>query len=221
MAGDDAMETGAAGLGIKRTISAEQPKPQQKASRTAGKEKKGNGEDDLKQLVVQVAKLSLVSARQVATLSSVLIEVILVPKDKATDITNGIKGITKTYHEETKQLSPAEKGSFGSPHLFIWQELIAIAGRKAQEVGDLEMAAYVKTYSTNLDSKTKEKLKETPSKDASEIKREITQTEVKVCRYTKCWNPDMMKLEVSTASSTNSRDMQICLFNFLKKHMGA
>eukprot|EP00929_Paragymnodinium_shiwhaense_P098952 TRINITY_DN60487_c0_g2_i1.p2 TRINITY_DN60487_c0_g2~~TRINITY_DN60487_c0_g2_i1.p2 ORF type:complete len:249 (+),score=85.02 TRINITY_DN60487_c0_g2_i1:117-863(+) len=212
----DPMDIGAASLGVKRSAPAE-IKPAAKA-KTADKKKYSS--DQYAELLAQVAKLSLSTARQVATLNSITIDAILVQKLKVEEITTGLKEISKAYFDSTKNKSPQERNTFGSPHIYIWHELLSIVCKMANNEDHKPTIAAIKAHVEDLDNRTNAEVQGKDVADLQHIKREQTQMQVKVCKYGKCWNQDLMKLECSTVAGTTARAAQEAVYNFLREKAG-
>jgi hypothetical protein len=177
-----------------------------------GKGKKGKGrgrgkvnKDNIEELVTCMAELSLVQARELAALKSILVSVLLFQSKPAEWLFLLYKRVTKQYNDTLVTLSPAQKATFGSVHLFIWLELLGaeqMCKLPAVVAFKEKLEAEVKQEVTSLKTLHEEACKvagavktafEPP--EASLLLRNIVSRQVKIFRLSTCWTESQGRLE--------------------------
>ena len=184
--------------------------PAQPATATAIKPKKSKGEkakaDDQRQeskllaIVIALSQLSRTTARETAILKSCLVRVTLFNKDKLPMVPDRVKEITKQYSQVAKSSTKEARAALGSPHVFVWYECLAVfIELSTKESLALDLAplnSHMEELKANATQMMTDQGLTTPTDDARDsCMRQYIATQAKVARISKCWNPEMTKME--------------------------
>eukprot|EP00929_Paragymnodinium_shiwhaense_P048737 TRINITY_DN24601_c0_g2_i1.p2 TRINITY_DN24601_c0_g2~~TRINITY_DN24601_c0_g2_i1.p2 ORF type:complete len:234 (+),score=73.11 TRINITY_DN24601_c0_g2_i1:273-974(+) len=193
--------------GLKAKIEAgEEERPQKAPKKEGGKGGKaargGGKKTDVDQIITQLAKLTLATARKTATLEACVLQSVIFNKEDV--IATTAKQTAQDYGKMVKEVEPKEREKCGSPHLYIWQECV----RAMANTGNLVATEYLK--------KTKEEASKAVEPD--EIPsgmRDIYAENVKAFRVTKTWNPQMVRMQTGIEKGTSEHNVLKALTNYL------
>lgn len=196
------------------SVPAAKPPPKTPKAKTSGKATSGITEENLLSVVSDIAELTLVNARDVAMLRSILVDVCLFySNDETLWLEKGYKAVTTTYQENLVNMSPEEKANSSSVHIFIWLECItngvaavlpevvqhkaAIDKEVAEEIEKLHTA-----HTMNLDMKDAVWTPPLPGSDQlNKIVRTILERQVKVFRKMSCHKAKQWRLEAQATET--------------------
>eukprot|EP00929_Paragymnodinium_shiwhaense_P027903 TRINITY_DN16274_c0_g1_i19.p2 TRINITY_DN16274_c0_g1~~TRINITY_DN16274_c0_g1_i19.p2 ORF type:complete len:396 (-),score=83.03 TRINITY_DN16274_c0_g1_i19:1039-2226(-) len=217
----------AAGLQLKRsgdaTPAGGAPKLAKKLQETK-KEKNAaaaaSGKHNHSDLLLQVAKLAIHTSRDVAGLKAVLIETTLFTKDSELGalLIKTSKDVTASFRETSRSLNSTERAALGSPHLYVWLELVAAAAQWCKDKNFQQEQAIFVEHQQELETRAKEIIKDNPGTSEPMAVRLAAWHYTKIMRISKCWNPNMSKMEIQTDNSTAARKAAQVLARLLVTH---
>eukprot|EP00929_Paragymnodinium_shiwhaense_P056916 TRINITY_DN28491_c0_g1_i1.p2 TRINITY_DN28491_c0_g1~~TRINITY_DN28491_c0_g1_i1.p2 ORF type:complete len:262 (+),score=89.82 TRINITY_DN28491_c0_g1_i1:1248-2033(+) len=194
-----------------------------KRGKSSDNQKRGKDldKDSLQDLLVQVAKLALGSAREVAVIRSVVMKVATFEKE-ASKIPDIVKQETAGYTAEVRALEPKDKEDFGPPHPFIWHALMKFLGAIQAQEGPKYPACHAHVVQVHEEAKKNQAaLPEEAQKDIGWHMREIYAQHVKVLRVRRTWNAKIMKLEMAVSEEILVTKAATELMDYLKKEARA
>eukprot|EP00929_Paragymnodinium_shiwhaense_P079517 TRINITY_DN41408_c0_g1_i1.p2 TRINITY_DN41408_c0_g1~~TRINITY_DN41408_c0_g1_i1.p2 ORF type:complete len:249 (-),score=65.04 TRINITY_DN41408_c0_g1_i1:81-827(-) len=204
-------------LGLKRIADTEADVKEETATKHAKKgDKGGKGakgskaavDDELAKLIKSTARLALGTARDTAALKACVVRTIVFERDKAAAIVDEIKKTTTQYSQTVKAMKAEEKADFSSPHVFVWHTLINTLSEKTKskecEKHVHSLSEHLKHLKTRGEKLAQETFPADPQNHVIESVRDVIAEEVTLCRLHKCWNPTLMKLEMSAAVGSNA-----------------
>eukprot|EP00929_Paragymnodinium_shiwhaense_P030401 TRINITY_DN17239_c0_g1_i1.p2 TRINITY_DN17239_c0_g1~~TRINITY_DN17239_c0_g1_i1.p2 ORF type:complete len:279 (-),score=120.03 TRINITY_DN17239_c0_g1_i1:389-1225(-) len=222
------VDCGALGAGLKRgQAAAGSEEIQQRESKTVKKEKdNGKGASTAKgssksgggkkfskddkqfiQLVMNIAKLTVSTAREVSMLKAVVLTVTLFDREEAGgEFCARMKKVGEDYNNMTKTMTNHAKQELGSPHVFAWLEAVKFLQEKHNgSGGEAAVLQAIKAYQLMVQDKIQLRIKD--HKDFEQLAgdekirynqiylREETARHCKCYRNVKCWNPKQSRLE--------------------------
>eukprot|EP00929_Paragymnodinium_shiwhaense_P034091 TRINITY_DN18592_c0_g1_i2.p1 TRINITY_DN18592_c0_g1~~TRINITY_DN18592_c0_g1_i2.p1 ORF type:complete len:262 (-),score=97.93 TRINITY_DN18592_c0_g1_i2:749-1534(-) len=220
----DEAQTGTGGAASSATQAGGEPPQQQR--RANGKAKAKPRKEDMEVLLQQVAKLSLVNARGLAEVRSVLTMVVVFSKEEplGKEVTQAVKNCMLAYMKESKESSAEDRASMMPPHVFAWYELTKVVQAKA--IGESwPVAVEIKKYYQYVAEESTKMVTSKQAKDATEAGRVVMYNEVKVAKVTKCYAPNLSRLEV--AAEGRARELlthiisALCLYSKGQAKRGA
>ena len=163
-----------------------------------------------------MGQLTLTNARSIATVNSLLMDVIIFPIAKL-DMVAPVKEVTRAYSKLDKQ-TRTEKGP---PHIHVWNKVIPVLTEFAEETKETEMKLELTQFTTlfkdavmksvdNPKTATKEKI------DAASIA--LLCSSVKHMRVTLCWDKVNCKLEVMVKPGSSCQVIVPTMMSLLVKH---
>ena len=192
---------------------------QRQKSKEEGLDLKANKQ--LMQFVLQIAKLSLGSARELAMVKSIILEVVLFSNADC-PIKDAMKDVTSAFAEKAKASGPTEKASLGSPHLYVWYELMTLTKQILQDKGEAVMLLSIASHLEDLDKCAENLMKEQAVvvvENADSVKqqflRQAVASQVKVVRIRRCWNPEISRLEINVVENTSAVAAKAALIQML------
>jgi hypothetical protein len=185
----------------------------------------------LQDLVLTIGELSLVNARELATLKSILVSVCLFSRKVSDKMQDTYKQVTKDYTATCKTLGPEEKASFASVHAFLWLEFLSwdtlkdstLVAAHLAELNTLANAqsAVLLSSHTMLQSELPEaERKEFQQPDQGSLLRAAVEETVKVFRLSRCWNPSLLRLEVCATTACSQSVVAAMLGLLCSKYGG-
>eukprot|EP00929_Paragymnodinium_shiwhaense_P056110 TRINITY_DN28091_c0_g2_i1.p2 TRINITY_DN28091_c0_g2~~TRINITY_DN28091_c0_g2_i1.p2 ORF type:complete len:284 (-),score=98.92 TRINITY_DN28091_c0_g2_i1:230-1081(-) len=165
------------------------------------------GMELLAQLVMMMGRLTLSTAREVALIKSITMQVLLIPRKDTSEMLDRLKAVTVQYNEDVKAMSPPEKGRYPSPHTFLWLELLSILREGFKDRQPLQAA--IEKHFTELQALADEEFKNSKEGETKllglkkQFMMETVSYQVKVLKFLRCYNPAMCRLEANcTPNST-------------------
>eukprot|EP00929_Paragymnodinium_shiwhaense_P078795 TRINITY_DN40875_c0_g1_i1.p2 TRINITY_DN40875_c0_g1~~TRINITY_DN40875_c0_g1_i1.p2 ORF type:complete len:381 (+),score=73.92 TRINITY_DN40875_c0_g1_i1:288-1430(+) len=194
-------------LAPKAEVSATDAAGSAKKARTQTKQdnRRAAGNDEL---VETLAKLSLQTSRRCALSMSILMTTVTFSKqtDLGKAIAEKTKATTSAYSQQVRGLGAHEKAAYGSPHIFVWLELVAACVKFGKEDGsapnlvkDLEMH--------QADLKEKQKAVHATmvmGADPALALKEVVADLVKTVIISKCYDPQMAKMELNCTPGSSA-----------------
>eukprot|EP00929_Paragymnodinium_shiwhaense_P101855 TRINITY_DN65042_c0_g1_i1.p2 TRINITY_DN65042_c0_g1~~TRINITY_DN65042_c0_g1_i1.p2 ORF type:complete len:315 (+),score=81.34 TRINITY_DN65042_c0_g1_i1:71-1015(+) len=213
------------GLGVKReaegAANTATPGKMPKTAGKGGKAAKGGGRADKgeKEIIKQLAKLSLLNARQVAALSSAVICTVVFKKNEIGEgLVKRLKDVTMAYSLQVKEMKPELKASFSAPHIFVWSALLTYAKEHFKDNAELLQA--VDKHNTEVTEAVKRSGYKVEQQDELKAyRRKLIGLQVKICRVARCWATDLAKLELTTDNQSTAHQVQVHLVKSFEKHM--
>ena len=155
------------------------------------------GETKLMALIVLVAKLALGSAREVAMIKSIVLIVFTFEKAAVQAMVDGIKMTTTQYTAAVKQLPQGQKGSLGSPHLFVFDTFIQSIKGLCASLHMETLLPPILRYEEEINKKVAQLEADGTPGDKAAWKRMAVQSQVRVFRVIRCWNQDLLRVEAN------------------------
>eukprot|EP00929_Paragymnodinium_shiwhaense_P057845 TRINITY_DN28973_c0_g2_i1.p2 TRINITY_DN28973_c0_g2~~TRINITY_DN28973_c0_g2_i1.p2 ORF type:complete len:293 (+),score=98.02 TRINITY_DN28973_c0_g2_i1:71-949(+) len=206
------------------------------ASSGAAKKERGGTtkqtDPEVVSLVCSVARLSLTSSREIATIKSAILAVNIFQRETLPmgPLADKVKAVTEDYHEAAKRAAPNEKQAMGSPHVYAWLEAVGFLTQTLKDIQNkTEMEKRLEQLLQQQDTKlmqvadeaVKAKPNVTEPAEQNKIKQEAIREAVasycRVFRVMKCWNPKMARLEMHITGPEGS-EMCGLLMGFMDKY---
>jgi hypothetical protein len=179
----------------------------------------------MSQLIQCMGQLTLANARQVSTLRSILVSVCLFDKESSKDLVTIYRKVTQDYNRMHKEYSPQEKQDSCSVHIYLWLEFLGSPGLKDSESVKLhlqELAALSAAKSAEMKaafdllqaSREESKRALWTEPPAGWLARESVAEHIKIFRLSKCFNKNLLRLELS-ATSVSGKSVAASLLHLL------
>eukprot|EP00929_Paragymnodinium_shiwhaense_P085828 TRINITY_DN46287_c0_g1_i1.p2 TRINITY_DN46287_c0_g1~~TRINITY_DN46287_c0_g1_i1.p2 ORF type:complete len:247 (-),score=89.82 TRINITY_DN46287_c0_g1_i1:248-988(-) len=195
------------------------------------KKRKGQGQGDaskqqiqkqidmLTAAVTDVAILASQSAREVALVKSATVHTTVFSVKDSVDamkVVDTLQATTKTYAAKTKEMMPAQRSQYGSPHVFVWFDLISTYAELTKGNDDLKRHHDKLTaHLQDLENQANAMIMENKTLDKQEALRTVVSKMVPICRLQRCWTDTNFKLEINTKDSTSARDAENAVVTIL------
>ena len=185
------------------------------------------GESEFQHLLILVSRLALSLEREVSLVKSIVLQVILLRKESIAELIASVKEAMAAFNKAVKDCRTSEERALlGSPHVLVWLEAMqwfkTQSGLKMQE-----LSPAANRYLDKLEVSAKERMEAAdvvPADQALALqnarKQEVVSS-VRVFRLLRCWNPDLMRLEVNTVSDKEASRAFTAMLMMLSKHAGA
>eukprot|EP00929_Paragymnodinium_shiwhaense_P113574 TRINITY_DN81858_c0_g1_i1.p2 TRINITY_DN81858_c0_g1~~TRINITY_DN81858_c0_g1_i1.p2 ORF type:complete len:271 (-),score=74.59 TRINITY_DN81858_c0_g1_i1:369-1127(-) len=190
----------AAGLAVKRgsatVVEGESRGDKSHKSNKAKSNGKGAGSGDrMEALVNNVARLALSTARDVSVLNAAVLGTVLFQKETpvAAAIIKLTKDTTTAYAARCKEVPASEKAAMGSPHVFVWLELIANLPEILNSVQVKFDPKVVEMHQAQLADLKNSFVAEQKMEETAATRAAVASL-VKVFKEQKCWDPTKHKV---------------------------
>eukprot|EP00929_Paragymnodinium_shiwhaense_P015491 TRINITY_DN12358_c0_g1_i6.p2 TRINITY_DN12358_c0_g1~~TRINITY_DN12358_c0_g1_i6.p2 ORF type:complete len:246 (-),score=82.26 TRINITY_DN12358_c0_g1_i6:841-1578(-) len=196
------MLTGAAAAGLQVGKRGADATTAEQAKRPRSKGSKKGGKGNMDDLVMAVAKFSVVNSRAISVLQAASLTVILFEKETP---------VGKVVHTQTKEAarqytstiagkSPTEKASYISPHIFVWLGLVASLVTMLEEKKETypykQQIEKLQQFTDEYTLVAKEMQKEFVVAEQVAMRMALAER-IRTCRLSKCYNAALIKVELS------------------------
>lgn len=177
------------------------------------------------EIVNLIARLSLGTARQVATLEAAIVTtVVFANESMGAELVAELKDTTQAYTLQSKALPPQERSQFSAPHTFVWLSLTSFVETqlKKEPEANKEDLRIINLHFADIKAKAAEHTQNDP--DNEELKamamRTVIALQVKICRSIKCYNPQQARIQINVERDRDCTAYQVkgVVVRFLEKH---
>eukprot|EP00929_Paragymnodinium_shiwhaense_P051408 TRINITY_DN25875_c0_g1_i1.p2 TRINITY_DN25875_c0_g1~~TRINITY_DN25875_c0_g1_i1.p2 ORF type:complete len:272 (-),score=59.51 TRINITY_DN25875_c0_g1_i1:789-1604(-) len=181
------------------------------------------GDKAMQELIVNVAKLGLGSARRVATLDSVVLTTLTFDKsaEPGLSLVEALKEVTSDYTTMAKELPQEQKQFFAAPHVFTWLGLLTFVAQQYKDEPTNPNLVQIAEHLQEMNNQSTKQCAENKELDPQKNLRDLVQSEIFVCRVSRTWNPKVAKMELHAAPSTRGAAAVRAVQNFLLQKCGA